>query len=156
MCQRSFIDTEYDIVSVTISLDSKYALAVVFRSDKLSIVRIYSLNSEDMSNKYESQHEIRGYYVKARSIVQNDSGNLFACPYYDHGFFYVMIFNLKETIQQLNVSEILGLDGRCKPLLGFSDPMINATFLSGSCIFINVFHNKDLNHFHFIYDYTKK
>ena len=156
MCQRSFIDTEYDILSVQISFDSKYAIAVVFRSDKLSIVRFYSLASEDMSDHFESQHEINGYYIKARNIVQNEDGQLFACPYFDNGNFHVMIFNLKETLEKLNVSQILGIDGRSRPNPGFHDPLINACFIGDNCLFINCFHNRDLNHWHFIYDHKKR
>jgi hypothetical protein len=45
MAKRSFVDTEYDMVSVVVSLDSKYAVTLVSRSDKINLIRIYSLKS---------------------------------------------------------------------------------------------------------------
>ena len=53
----------------------------------------------------------------------------------------------------LNFSDILKLDNSTMPNQGFDDPYIVATFCNDDkCIFVNLFHNGSLMHYHFIYE----
>jgi hypothetical protein len=156
MARKCFVDTIYDIISVCITFDSKFAIAIVFRSDKINVIRIYALNSADMCKHFVSEHEIKGFYVKAKSINQTDDGQLFNCPYFDDGNFWLLLFNTEKTIEKIDISEMLKIDRRSRPNVGFPDPLINACFIGEDRVFINLFHNRDLNHWHLIYNYKEK
>lgn len=55
--------------------------------------------------------------------------------------------------RELNFNDRLQLDNSSMPNQGFDDPYITATFCNNNlCIFVNLFHNSSLTHYHFIYE----
>jgi hypothetical protein len=82
-----------------------------------------------MTSKFTSEHTIKGFYVKAKHINQTDDGSLFCCPYFDDGVFWVLLFTIEKVLKRINVSELLGIDKRSRPNVGFPDPLINTVFI---------------------------
>jgi hypothetical protein len=41
------------------------------------------------------------------------------------------------------------------PIQGFSDPFTTCSFITNDLLFVQVFYNYELVHYHFIYDHTK-
>lgn len=57
---------------------------------------------------------------------------------------------------ELDVNKIMGINNFTLPISGFSDPYITATFVSDDEIFANLFHNNELIHYHFFYNFETK
>lgn len=53
---------------------------------------------------------------------------------------------------EFNVNEALGIDSHTMPNPGFPDPYIVSTFIDDKRLFVALFHNSSLTHYHFIYD----
>ena len=101
-------------------------------------------------------------YIKCNEIEQNDAGTQFACCYLDDGHFYCRMFaEEKRDAQGIKDSELdinaeLGLDNHTMPIDNFPDPFIDCTFVSEDVLFINLFHNKKIEHHHFFYHWKEK
>jgi len=57
---------------------------------------------------------------------------------------------------ELDINGLLGIDNWTMCIPGFPDPFINCAFITDSRLFIVLFHNHSLTHYHFIYDMDKK
>lgn len=106
-------------------------------------------------------------YIKCNEIEQNSSGTQFACCYLDDGHFYCRMFKecaVKEDREdredrteqeildsELDINRELGLDNHTMPIDNFPDPFIDCTFVTDDLLFINLFHNKKIEHHHFFY-----
>jgi hypothetical protein len=53
---------------------------------------------------------------------------------------------------ELNINDLLGLNNWTMAISGFPDPYITCCFIDDDRLFINLFYNYDLTHYHFIYD----
>jgi|TARA_B110000285_G_scaffold233155_1_gene306099 hypothetical protein len=67
----------------------------------------------------------------------------------------------ERTIEQIEENEVdvnalLGLNNYTMPIQGFADPFITACFITDDLIFIDLFYNNTLLHYHFIYDCKKR
>lgn len=63
--------------------------------------------------------EIRGEYIKANKIEQNEEGNLFAIAYIDDGFWRFVVFNYSEVIVDYDVNANFNFDNHTVPIMGF-------------------------------------
>ena len=148
----------YPICTMIITLDSSKAITVTKRNDKEYYVKQYDL--EDYTMTFEEK--IAGGYIKLKEVEQNSNGSKFAIVYNDDGVFYLRTFGKTNRTDQeikedeLNINELLGLDNHTMCIQTFPDPFITCCFLSGTNIYINLFHNASLTHYHFIYDYEKR
>jgi len=131
--------------------------------DEHYVVRQYE--TETMTKTFE--HDLKGHYIKAKEIVQNDDGNMFLCPYLNHGVFNVLIFDREKVILDLNVNEVtrssgvpgqedINIDASTRPNDNFPDPFCNACFTENGTIFVNVYHAKSHCMFHFTYSIPDK
>lgn len=61
---------------------------------------------------------------------------------------------IKEN--ELDINKELGLDNHTMPINNFPDPFIDCTFVNDKLLFINLFHNKKIEHHHFFYYFEEK
>ena len=107
--------TKYPLVGMSISFDSTRALTVTKKDDKESYIKMYDLNTSELT--FEEQ--IGGQpdqYVKVKEIEQNSKGNYYATVYIDDGKFFLRTFGkttrTAEEIEEneVNINEMIGLD----------------------------------------------
>jgi len=147
------IETAYDIVSTIISNDSSQIICVLKASDER--YEICCFRTSDYSNCF--RYSMRGNYIKASEVIQNDLGTCFCCPYLKDGEFQIIVFNIQgQVIRQANVSEMLGLDANVRPSDNFPYPMMGAAFIKNGILFINVYHTKTQHQITFTYNYANK
>jgi len=90
---------------------------------------------------------------------------MFAVTYFDNGIFRLRtwgpINDLPETRSEeeiekgdINFNKLLKLDDWTMVIEGFMEPFITACFISKTKLFIMLFYNPKLMHYHFIWDIT--
>ena len=115
-------------------------------------------------NTYEKTFSeiIEGDYIKLKTVTQNYYGDEYAITYIDDGKFRLRTFKKEnrtdEEIEanEFKINEAIGLDDHTMPNNGFSDPYIVCCFIGSDRLFVALFHNKNLQHKHFIFDMKKK
>lgn len=136
--------------------NSKHAAAITNKFDELFRINIVSLEE---GYPMVFSKEIKGEYIKMNQIEQTDDGKTICIPYQDNGVFYLTVISLEGEIQELvtlNVSEHLGLDDKSKPITGFWEPLITASFIKMDSLFVSAYHRLQKKQYHFIYDYKNK
>ena len=75
--------------------------------------------------------------------------------------FYLRTFG-KETrnevdieANEININELLNLNNHTMCILTFPDPFITCCFITDDLMFVNLFHNATITHYHFIIDVNK-
>lgn len=140
---------DFEVINIAITYGSKYAIAIVKDSaisdkDRFEI-QGYSLNS--FTRKWN--HSIEGLYIKMKLIEQSDDGKTLAFAYQDDGVFSVLLMTADgEFIDDINVSKMLHLDKKAKPVEGFWEPGIVCSFIpdqgndshANSSLMISVYH----------------
>jgi hypothetical protein len=63
LTKRKCVYTQYDIISVEITHDSKFAVAILHHSDKLNYIRLYSLEEINYD-----EIKIKGKKLRANKI----------------------------------------------------------------------------------------
>lgn len=110
-------------------------------------------------------------YIKLKEVKQNSNGTKFAFVYLDDGRYRLRTFSeddfedmekakpprdgrTKEQIMadELDINKELKLDFDTMPINNFPDPFITCCFVDDDIIFVNLFHNSDLTHYHFFFD----
>lgn len=100
-----------------------------------------------------------------KNIEQSDDGKTLAVCYQDDGVFKILtLTDGGEIIQDINVSKILSLDNKAKPVEGFWEPGMVCSFIpsadgnpqEGNSLMISVFHRFELNQYHLIYSLKEK
>ena len=56
---------------------------------------------------------------------------------------------------ELDINEALGLNNHTMPIDNFPDPFVDCTFVNDNLLFINLFHNKKIEH-HLCFYYWKE
>ena len=150
LTDRYEMDTnDFEVINIAITYGSKYAIAIVKDSaladkDRFEI-QGYSLNS--FTRKWN--HSIEGLYIKMKLIEQSDDGKTLAFAYQDDGVFNVLLMTADgEFIDDINVSKLLFLDNKAKPVEGFWEPGIVCSFIpgqgtnlqAGSNLMVSVYH----------------
>jgi len=65
----------------------------------------------------------------------------------------MVINNKGETLDDINVSEIVGLNDLSKPITGFWEPLICACFIEDNNLLITVYHRLQKEEYHFSYSF---
>lgn len=79
----------------------------------------------------------------------------------DDGKFRLRVFGKVERSEEeilreeLDVNKVLGINDYTMPIQGFADPFSTCSFIDDDKIFVQLFYNYDLTHYHFIYDHSK-
>ena len=150
LTKRTFIDTHLDVISIVISYDSKFCVAIVNNKDEHFELQGISLLTFEPAWKIV----YKGTYIKMNLVEQNDAGTIFAVAYQDNGMFRVsVVTNKGEEIDNLDVNTLLALDDLSKPITGFWEPLITVAFIPGDNLFISAYHRKQKKQFHFTYSY---
>jgi|TARA_B110000285_G_C15101778_1_gene605411 hypothetical protein len=137
---------------MAIAYDSTAALAIVTAGDEHFELQSWSLRA--FHNIFKKEY--KGTYIKMNLVEQNIAGNIFAVAYQDNGRFYVSVVDNKGgELDNLDVTEHLGLDTLSKPITGFWEPMITCCFIENDDLFIQVYHRLHKKQYHFTYSYTK-
>lgn len=105
---------------------------------------------------------IHGTYIKIKEVEQNEDGSLFCIGYSDDGNFRVRVFTQQERTEEeekaeeIDINQLLGINNwnMCNYLL--PDPNISVCFVNNEVVFVAVFYNYDLRHFHFFLDVKNK
>lgn len=174
LCNRYNIPTnELDIVSVVLSLDSKYALAIV-QSQSEPEQDQFELRAYDVETmeKTPSWHvEYKGKYIMMKHIDQTNDASLYALPYQDNGTYYVSVLlgndyeEIKELdlikkrdqssnqreIKKINCNKILSIDKKSIPIDGILDPLITCCFTSSTTLFVSTYHRMQRRQYNFTY-----
>ena len=93
-----------------------------------------------------------------KDIAQNAAGDKFACPYFDDGRFKLRVCGEKQRPQaealkaDLDFNRELNLNNHTMVNEDFFDPYMNAVFTKKDCLFISLFHNGDMTHYHLLWD----
>ena len=115
------------------------------------------------TNKPLDKIEIKGEYIKAQFVEQNETGDVFAIPYSDNGIFHILTFGkvteemLKNNIplkyEDFNVNEKFGIDNHTTPIAGFFQPFCLTCFSSDqNVLYYCFFHKTTMMHYHFLFD----
>lgn len=99
-----------------------------------------------------------------KEIEQTDDGNILAIAYQDDGDFRVVLIQSDGiALEEVQVSKILHLDRRSKPIEGFWEPLITCAFIPVSAqntkemnLMICVYHRFERKQYHFIYSLKDK
>jgi len=137
---------------MVIAYDSKRVVAIVSKDDDHFEIQSYSLKTYEL----EWECEFSGKWLKMNVIDQNSAGNVFVVPYSDNGTFYLSVINSEgQELANENVSEILKIDDKSKPIIGFYEPLITACVLPNQDIFVAVYHRLERKQYHFLYSYLE-
>lgn len=159
--KTSNVTTMYPICSVIITYNSKYAVTVTKKDEKEYFVKMYSLTTYEM----EFEEKIGGNendYIKLKEVEQNGKGDKFAIVYFNDGQFKLRTFGITQRSEaeiqdnELDINKLLNLNNWTMAISGFPDPYITCCFIDDTKLFINLFYNYDLTHYHFIWDIEKK
>ena len=108
---------------------------------------------------------VEGLYIKMKLIEQSDDGTTLAICYQDDGAFHVLVVSAEGSfIEDINVTKLLHLDRKSKPVEGFWEPGIVCSFLPGeagqsgtaSRIMICVYHRYEFKQYHFVYSLQER
>lgn len=147
----------YPICSVMITFDSTKAITVTKKDDREYYIKMYSLETYDMVFEEKVGGDTNDY-IKLKEVEQNSSGKHYAIVYNNDGWFYLRDFYDENRSQEeisaneLDINKVLGIDNWSMAIQGFADPYITCAFIDDDRIFVNLFHNYSLVHWHFIYN----
>ena len=148
-------------------------MTVTKANDREYYVKMYSFESDSKEGKKSEnaspepcfEEKIGGGandYIKLKEVEQSSDGKKFAIVYNNDGKFRLRTFGHKErspeeiAANELDINGLLDINDWTMAIQGFPDPYVTCTFISDDLIFVNLFHNYSLTHYHFIYDVTAK
>ena len=155
--KQTGIVTPYPLISMMITYDSTRAIAVTKKDDREYAILMYDLET----NACTFQEKVGGgstAYIKVKEVEQNSDGKKFALTYFDDGVFYLRVFGKKERTEQevkendVELNSLLGLDNYTMCNADFPDPYVTCCFVTDTRIFVALFYNYTLTHYHFIWD----
>lgn len=161
MTKSKNVTTLYPIITCMITYDSKSVVTVTKRSDREYYVKQYSLENYNMTFE-EKLGGKQGDYIKLKEVEQNAEGTKFAIAYMNDGVFLLRCFGAKTRTEQeiqnteFNINKALNLDNYTMPINNFPDPFITCTFVNDNILFVNLFHNHSLFHYHFFFHILEK
>jgi hypothetical protein len=85
--------------------------------------------------------------VKLKECVQNSKGNQFAACYNINGEFRMRIFDQEKMTAEkakrndINFTELFGLNVFIAPIEEFPEPFMNCCFVEDDKLFVQLFHN---------------
>lgn len=158
------INTDYPIICCAITYDSARVIVLNRKNDSEYYVKMYDLVSFEQVfvERIGGNPDQPDQYIKCKDIEQNSEGTYYALAYYDNGKFIIRTFGREQrsdeeiVAEEFDVNTALGIDEHTMVNSGFDDPFINVEFVSDDLLFVNLFHNVTLTHYHFIYDIKQK
>ena len=147
----------FPIVQVIISNDSTRAVTITKKDDRTCFIKMYGLETYEMT----FEEKIGGgpnSYIKLKEVSQNDKGSEFAIVYFDDGKFYLRNFlkttRTKEEIfeNEVDINKVLGINDYTMVNECFPEPYVTCCFVNDDHVFIDVFYNFKLTHYHFVWD----
>ena len=132
LTERHQIDTHnLETINIIITYGSKFAVAIVNDSASHGLDHFEILGFSLNSFEQKWAKRIEGTYIKMKEIEQSDDGQQLALCYQDDGEFFVMVLTADggAEIELINVSKLLHLDKKSKPIEGFWEPMITCCFI---------------------------
>jgi hypothetical protein len=141
--------------------DATTAILVTKKDDSEYYIRMFDLETQMMTFSEMIGGRSKENYIKIEKVIENSQG-LFALAYFDNGYFRIRTFNKNSREAQqiedeeLDVNKALKLNNHTMANSGNCNPYINILFLTDTKIFVNLFYNKKLCHYHFIYDLEKR
>lgn len=153
------IATDSPVVSIMITYDSSRALTVQKKTDREYFVHQYDLTNDKFDCLFsEDFGSVDTYYIKMKDVEQNSTGDIYAACYIDDGHFKLRVFGKEQRSpeealrKELDINKELHIDNHTIPIGNFSEPFITCTFITDGLLFVNLFHNRLLTHFHFLYE----
>lgn len=166
MTERYEIDThDFEVINIVITYGSKYAIAIVKDSASTDRDHFEILGYSLKSFQQKWCHAVDGTYIKMKTIEQSDDGKTLAVCYQDDGVFHVLLLTADgQVIDDVNVSKMLHLDKKAKPVEGFWEPGIVCSFIPGAGgnpleatnLLICVYHRFERKQYHFNYSLQEK
>ena len=147
-------DCEDPVVNAIILNDATTIVTVCKQSNKCFKVKMFGV--DDGIQCFEES--FTGNYVKMKEVEQNSSGNKFVVTYFDDGVFKLRSFGKEERTEdqikasEVNLNDMLGIDAWTMAVMNFPDPFITCCFVDDDLIFVNLYHNYLMKHFHFYYN----
>ena len=132
------MNTEYEIISCIISQDSTRIISVMKASDEHYQIVQYRSDTYEQTFKFD----MKGEYVKANKVTQNNFGKMFCCPYLVDGVFHILVFNKHKVIVDLDINKSIGIDNSSRPNDNFPYPMIDVSFIPSNILFVSLYHNR--------------
>lgn len=148
LTSKKNIFTQYDVIQIMLTYDSKYAIALLKANESTFYVRIYGLDNDE---KY-TEFMIQGARIKANLILQNMSANLFMLPYLDDGEFKILVFKIDGQVCDISLNNFVGIDNSTMPISGILDPMITAIFITNRLVFVTLFYRNDTTNWSLVLD----
>jgi len=151
----------YSICSAIITYDSTKVVTVTKRNDSEYYVKQYDLETYEMTFE-EKLGGNKGQYIKLKEVEQSPDGKSYAICYNDDGKFFMRTFakvTRSETDiknDELDINKLCGINNYTMCNQSFPDPFITCCFIDSNRVFVNLFHNFDLKHIHFIWDIKAK
>lgn len=148
------IHTTHDVINIHITYDSSRAITVTKESDSVYWINMYDLDTYEIT----FSEKVEGTYIKCNEVQQNSEGSLFALTYFNDGNFRIRTFGKENRTDEeikaneFDVNKALDIDSHMMPNKGFPDPFIVSSFIDDKRLFVALFHNHTLTHYHFIYD----
>ena len=155
------VETPCEIVTCQISYDSTRAIAVLKEKEYLYHIQMFDLETQEKT----FDEQIGGdpnQYIKVKEVTQNAKGDFYAICYIDDGNFKIRTFGKEDRNQdgvleeEFLVNKAIGIDDFTIPNHRFPDPFIVADFISEDKLFVVLFHNDSLTHYHFVYNFKER
>jgi len=93
-------------------------------------------------------------YIKLKDIEQNETGDQYACIYFNDGIWILRTFGKEERTQEqiknneVVINELLGgIDNYTMVNEPFQDPFGTCCFVDDAMLYVNVFHNYTTTHY---------
>jgi hypothetical protein len=109
---------------------------------------------------YEEFGDGKTTFVKVNEVARDESGRM-AIAYIENGEFKIRLFKdfikasrTKEEIEaeEISLNDLVGIDCSTMPNQEYSYPFISIVFIDKDKLFVSLFHNVSMTHYHFIYD----
>ena len=147
---------------MSISYDSTMAISVQKANEFESHINMFDLITNEMTFQEIIGGNHKKTCIKVKEVEQNNCGNCFAIVYLDDGKFKLRTFGKKtRTKKEIDDSEVefnklLGINDFTMANTDFPDPFITCCFIDDNRIFVNLFYNYSLTHYHFVWDVKKR
>jgi hypothetical protein len=173
--------TKFPIISMIINYESTRTLTLTYgipaeddndEDVEKGIEGAYWIKQYSLSTyKLEFQEILGGKkkdFMKCKEIEQSPLGDKYLVCYNNDGVFYFRDFNKyastekKQRTQEevdcstVNVNKLLGIKPNTMCHNDFHDPYMTGCFIDQDIIFVSVFENFSLTHYHFFFDLVKR
>lgn len=159
LCVTKNVVTKHPLVSMIQTYDGGKAITVSKADEFASYISMYNLDTLEkmFEEKIDSRKEQKTC-IKVKEVEQNAAGKIYAVVFLDDGLFKMRTFQKNTRTKQeiaaneVNFNKVLGINDYTMANTDFPDPFITCCFIDDDRIFVNLFHNYSLTHYHFIWN----